>query len=69
MAIDKGEHVQAAFLDLSKAYDRVGIPGLIGKLSALGFSRSSLSWLRSFLTNRKQCVCVNGFKSSWQSPN
>ena len=62
MAIDKGEHVQAAFLDLSKAYDRVGIPGLIGKLSALGFSRSSLSWLRSFLTNRKQCVCVNGFK-------
>ena len=69
MAIDKGEHVQAAFLDLSKAYDRVGIPGLIGKFSALGFSRSSLSWLRSFLTNRKQCVCVNGFKkSSWQSP-
>ena len=68
MAIDNGEHVQAAFLDLSKAYDRVGIPGLIGKLSALGFSRSSLSWLRSFLTNRKQCVCVNGFKSSWQSP-
>ena len=68
MAIDKGEHVQAAFLDLSKAYDRVGIPGLISKLSALGFSRSSLSWLRSFLTNRKQCVCVNGFKSSWQSP-
>ena len=53
MAIDKREHVQAAFLDLSKAYDRVGIPGLIGKLSALGFSRSSLSWLRSFLTNRK----------------
>ena len=68
MVIDKGEHVQAAFLDLSKAYDRVGIPGLIGKLSALGFLRSSLSWLRSFLTNCKQCVCVNGFKSSWQSP-
>ena len=58
MAIDKGEHVQAAFLDLSKAYDRVSIPGLIGKLSALGFSHSALSWLRSFLTNRKQCVCV-----------
>ena len=66
--VETTEHVQAAFLDLSKAYDRVGIPGLIGKLSALGFSCSSLSWLRSFLTNRKQCVCVNGFKSSWQSP-
>ena len=26
MAIDKGEHVQAAFLDLSKAYDRVWHP-------------------------------------------
>ena len=34
-ALDTGDHVQAAFLDLRKAYDRVAIPGLINKLSSL----------------------------------
>ena len=66
--LDKGDHVQAAFLDLSKAYDRVAIPGLINKLSSLGFARSTLLWLSSFLFNRQQCVRLDGVQSSWQSP-
>ena len=33
MAIDKRDVAQVAFLDLSKAYDRVAIPGLTYKLS------------------------------------
>ena len=41
MALERGEHIEATFLDLSKAYDRVSIPGLIFKLSCLGFSRDS----------------------------
>ena len=31
MTLDKGNHVQTAFLDFSKAYDRVSIPGLLFK--------------------------------------
>ena len=33
MALEKGEQVHTVFLDLSKAYDRVSIPGLLFKLS------------------------------------
>ena len=63
MALEKGNYVQAAFLDLSKAYDRVSIPGLLYKLSALGFSTESLKWFPSFLQDRTQCVRVNGSHS------
>ena len=60
MALEKGNHVQAAFLDLSGAHDRVSIPGLLYKLSALGFSTESLKWFSSFHQDRTQCVRVNG---------
>ena len=63
MAADRGDHVQATFLDLSKAYDRVSIPGLLFKLSCLGFSYSALQWLSTFLTKRLQSVKVNGCQS------
>ena len=66
MTLDKGHHVQTAFLDLSKAYDRVSIPGLLFKLSDLGFSGETLRWFSSFLTNRQQCVRVNGSSSNTQ---
>ena len=66
MTLDKGHHVQTAFLDLSNAYDRVSIPGLLLKLSDLGFSGETLRWFSSFLTNRQQCVRVNGSSSDTQ---
>ena len=66
MTLDKGHHVQTAFLDLSKAYDRVSVPGLLFKLSDLGFSGETLRWFSSFLTNRQQCVRVNGSSSDTQ---
>ena len=44
VVIDRGEGVEAIFLDLSKAYVRVSIPGLIYKLSRVGFSQAALKW-------------------------
>ena len=61
MALEKGNHVQAAFLDLSKAYDRVSIPGLPYKLSALGFSKEPE--VVFFLSSKPYTVC----KSKWNS--
>ena len=66
MTLDKGHHVQTAFLDLRNAYDRVFIPGLLFKLSDLGFSGETLRWFSSFLTNRQHCVRVNGSSSDTQ---
>ena len=52
MAIDQGNHVQATFLDLSKAYDRVSPPGLLFKLSSMGFSPFALECRSSWLSSK-----------------
>ena len=67
MALDRGDNVEAVFLDLSKAYDRVSVPGLISKMSQAGFSQSMLQWFSSFLERRQQQVLVNGSYSSWET--
>ena len=56
------------FLDLSKAYDRVSISGLLYKLSSLGFTDSTMQWFTSFLTSREQRVRVDGCLSLPQAP-
>ena len=43
-AIDKQQTVQVAFLDLSKAYNRVSIDGLLYKLLKIGFSKPASAW-------------------------
>ena len=65
MALDRGDNVEAVFLDLSKAYDRVSVPALIFKMSQAGFSQNMLQWFSSFLERRQQQVLVNGSYSSW----
>ena len=62
-ALDKGDNVEAVFLDLCKAYDRVSVPGLIYKLSQTGFSQAALQWFSSFLSSRRQCVQVNSMEA------
>ena len=56
-ALDGGKNVQSVFLDLSKAYDRVSIPGLLSKLSLIGFSSSATEWFASFLTHTPLHPC------------
>ena len=67
-ALDGGKNVQSVFLDLSKAYDRVSIPGLLSKLSLIGFSSSATEWFASFLAHREQCVLLDGTPSAPLTP-
>ena len=46
-------------------FDRVWHEGLLYKLECSGISGKLLTLLRSFLTNRKQRVVLNGKISSW----
>ena len=55
------------FLDLSKAFDSVPHEHLLTKIDAYGIQGPLLYWLRSFLTNRYQCIVLWGHHSSWTS--
>ena len=57
--IDKGEINGAVFFDLRKAFDVVDHDLLIRKLAAYKFSEKSLSWIKTYITNRKQCIVDN----------
>jgi hypothetical protein len=54
----------AAFLDIEKAFDTTGHPGLLYKLSELQFSICLIKLFASFLTNREFEVSVEGELSS-----
>ena len=68
MAMDEGANIQSVFLDLSKAYDRVSISGLLSKLSLIGFDYPSLEWFANFLQHRQQCVRLQSITSTFQTP-
>ena len=48
------------FLDLSKAFDCLQYDKLFFKLDKLGFSTHTLTWFKSYLSNRTQVVDLNG---------
>ena len=47
------------FIDLSKAFDTVDHAILLKKLEIYGITGASLAWFRSYLTNKKQYICIN----------
>ena len=51
------------FVDFSKAFDRINHNILAKKLLSLGVKESLVSWICSFLSNRRQAVKVDGFLS------
>ena len=57
--------VRAAFLDISRAFDRVWHDGLIFKLKQNGIEGGVLSILSNFLAERKQRVIIDGKFSNW----
>ena len=53
--------------DLSKGFDCLNHELLIAKLEAYGFDHSSLAYIYSYLSNRKQRTKVNNSFSKWAS--
>ena len=56
--LDK-ENMSAIFMDLSKAFDTINHNLLLAKLKAYGFSKQALSFMCSYLKNRRQRVQIN----------
>ena len=60
---DKGNYTGMVLLDLQKAFDTVNHSIMLQKLAALGFDSKSVSWFNSYLTDRRQCIDINGTHS------
>ena len=61
--IDKGDPVDAIYLDCKKAFDTVPHKRLIEKLKSYGIVGKVLKWIESFLNDRSQRVMVKGVPS------
>ena len=66
---DKGGFVCALSMDLSKAFDCLNHELLLAKLHAYDFSRSAVTLIHSYLSNRRQRVKINGSFSMWKEIN
>ena len=55
-ALDTNLFTEAVLMDLSKAFDCTPYDLLMAKLYAYGFSFETLTFLNSYLRNRRQCV-------------
>ena len=47
------------FIDLPKAFNTVDCTMLLKKLEIYGITGANVAWFRSYLTNRKQYICIN----------
>ena len=59
----KGQ-VDVILLDFAKAFDKVPHRRLLHKLKFYGVDGTTLAWISSFLSSRKQLVLLDGVKSS-----
>ena len=60
----RGQVTHGAFLDVSSAFDKVWHKGLIAKLEQVCVEGTCLKLLRSYLSDRKQVVVLDGNKSN-----
>ena len=65
-AMDAKKVTLVVLLDLSKAFNSIDHVTLLAKLQALGASRASLDWFKSYLSERLQCVRIGAETSSLQ---
>ena len=64
-AINNGLCIDVVYCDFMKAFDKVSHKRLIKILKYYSLPLKVIDWIKSFLTNRKQRVLVNGIASGW----
>ena len=63
--LDRGGYVDVVYCEFMKAFDTVPHSHLIQVLEYYGVDSFLVKWIRGFLTDRKQCVIINGESSTW----
>ena len=62
-ALEMGQEARIVQIGFSAAFDRVNHQGILFKLCSVGVGGSVRSALTEFLSNRPQCVVVDGYRS------
>jgi hypothetical protein len=65
-ALNDGKWCIGIFFDLKKAFDTVQHDILLKKLVKFGVRGIALNWFKSYLSNRTQCVDINGVLSDFK---
>ena len=65
-SFDQGKQLDVAYLDFSKAFDKVPHKRLEIQLKAHGIRGTLLNWIDEWLSGRQQRVILNGCKSEWK---
>jgi hypothetical protein len=65
-ALDEGKKIRVVFCDISKAFDRVWHIGLLKEIESIGIQGPLLSWIKNYLSNRKQRVVLIHSNSQWR---
>ena len=68
-ALDSSYHMVGILLDFSKAFDTINHDILLHKLSHYGIRGKALEWFRSYLSDRKQFVFLDGHTSELRNIN
>ena len=64
--VDEGIPVDAVYLDIQKAFDRVSHNKLLIKMARYGIDDGVVRWVGNRLSDRKQRVVIEGFASGWE---
>ena len=64
--LNVGHKIGAIIMDLSKAFDTLNHDLLLAKLSAYGFDAKSVTFLKSYLSDRHQRCKIGNTFSDWQ---
>ena len=65
-SIEEDECVDVIYLDFAKAFDKVPHGRLMEKLDKHGIGGRVRDWIKEWLRDRSQRVCVNGCCSDWR---
>lgn len=64
--INENKYLAAILMDISKAFDCLLHDLLLLNLKTYGLSKNAINHFNRYLTNRKQCIRIESFKSNFK---